>query len=210
MISKPTEYDHIIARTFQRIGQFSQIGRAIVAFNSLNHLARGRWFLENVEVNKNDVVLDLCGYFGRFGGHLKKVLKKEFDYTCLDKDTSMGQKYFNFFTGHDCKFVCHNLGDGLPFDDNTFTQVWFIAWWHQDIDDNFVFNEINRVLKPGGTLIFDRTTVKDVHHRMPYDENSVTKLMNNTNFEIIKLDTYQYGREYLILKCKKRRKENEI
>ena len=105
-------------------------------------------------VKPRQKILDLgCG-----NGKLRLLLKdSDIDYTGLDNSSELlkiAENHPDFKLGRQ-KFVESNILT-LPFTDNSFDVIFFIAVLHHIPSDDFrhkVLKEINRILKSGGILV---------------------------------------------------------
>jgi ubiquinone/menaquinone biosynthesis C-methylase UbiE len=101
-------------------------------------------------------LLDIGTGSGRLAIGLAGVKKSEFDITALDISESMLRaarvKAKKAGAGDKIKFVLASASD-LPFADQTFNIVVSYASLHHWQEPERIFNEIQRVVKPGGTVI---------------------------------------------------------
>ena len=120
-------------------------------------------------VDDNDIAADLLANIKNdFSGKLldvptgtavftyRKYKKlKDADITCLDYSEDMLSQAKSRFDANQITHVKTIQGDvgNLPFDDNTFDIVLSMNGFHAFPDKEKAFDEVNRVLKPGGKFI---------------------------------------------------------
>jgi ubiquinone/menaquinone biosynthesis C-methylase UbiE len=124
----------------------------LVQLNNMEKRFWFHWFAERV--GKPDSILDVCSAYGHwFYGLLRRDINLE-SYIGIDinNDYLKQGSYLSLFFNH--KKSCFQYVDvskGIPFKDNTFSQVWMMSWWVSS-NCQFVLDESHRVLKKDGIL----------------------------------------------------------
>lgn len=136
-------------------------------------------------VQKTDIRgtwLDLCAGDGRF---VRKLLQKVDHLVAIDIDEGALQKIFRI-TPDDLKpklsTQVANVVKSLPFEDATFDGIFCVGTLHLFPKEVFknIFQELNRILKPGGRMIIDFAT--DI--RRTYADGSLWIVENEPNYTL--------------------------
>jgi ubiquinone/menaquinone biosynthesis C-methylase UbiE len=102
---------------------------------------------------KNSVILELGGGDGRFGIYLlkqgfRRVIESDISYGSVKRAEEVARKN-NINEGNFCVIDSENL----PFKDSTLDIVFMVASLHHIPNPKKAVKEINKALKPGGSLI---------------------------------------------------------
>ena len=110
--------------------------------------------LANIPNDFSGKILDVPVGTAVFTYRKYKKLKNA-DITCLDYSEDMLAQAKSRFENHSIENVKTMQGDvgNLPFEDNTFDIVLSMNGFHAFPDKDKAFNEVHRVLKPGGKFI---------------------------------------------------------
>ena len=165
----------------------------------LMNISRRKWLLSVIDKNmfeKETHILDLGGGNGTIPFYLYTKGFK-FKYLGIDKkkrQIRIGNKLFKRNKMKDAKCIYCDFDYSLPFDDSTFSQAWLIGAYVRGFKSEYqnVFNEVYRVLKPGGLFLFDAPSEDE--KREKYQHRLLSKKQINDiidkKFTIISIQLY--------------------
>ena len=137
-----------------------------------------QYLAAKLNVKPSSKILDIgCGC-GRIAHHISQLTKSQVYGINIDEGQLSDARQFAKRKKTSNQFLFNDLNDKYPFPDNHFDAIYSIQACVTFIRDNdSVFKEINRVLKPGGVLfindcvLMDNFDGKNPHH---------VKLLNNS------------------------------
>jgi len=130
------------------------------ALGALDHfhtggLAASRELLEIARIRAEDRVLDIGAGLAGSARLLASALGCRVDCIEMSPDYCTGAKLLNRLTGLDDRIeVCEGSALDLPFPDNVFDVAWMQNVGMNIADKRKLYEEIHRVLKPGGRFAF--------------------------------------------------------
>lgn len=72
--------------------------------------------------------------------------------------------------------------ESLAFDDDSFTVVWTIQSWHHWNDPSQAFQEVRRILKPGGRFMIMEKNTKGAHGILPSEAQQLASTLTTAGF----------------------------
>ncbi len=150
------------------------------------------YLVNHYSIKKNQSLLELgCGR----GEFLKEFLSLEINSRGLDQ-SDYARKINPPNTVDVCDIVKEKK---LPYSDNTFNFVFSKSFIEHFFEVDFIFNEIHRILKPGGkiitmtpdwTYVFDHF-YDDYTHKKPFTLNSLREIHEASSFKNIKVSRFK-------------------
>lgn len=159
------------------------------------------WFL--FYIAKKDTVLDAGCNNGQNTFKLARLCKKV---TGFDKDYNalqIAKRDIKRKKINNIDLLELSLGDRLPFRDNSFDKVLFLAVLEHLNNRKTAISEVSRILKPNGLLLMSvpnkNTTWKkiqkdyglnyysDPDHKIEYSKSDINKFLSENNFRVIKI-----------------------
>lgn len=140
-----------------------------------NQILFERIVAENLEVGRGDRVLDLgCGC-GAIAEHMADLTGA--DLWGINLDESQIEKAWCNPNLRRSNFAMGDFNKALEFDDASFDAVYAIQPMTYVSDHEFTFNEVFRILKPGGTFVIDDVAALDAYDR---DDDHQRMLIQHT------------------------------
>ena len=150
------------------------------------------YLIKRYSIKKNFYLLELgCGR----GEFLKEFLAQGIRSRGLDQTNSA----LKLNPAHSVDIYDIVKEKKLPYNNNTFDFVFSKSVVEHFYESEFIFNEINRVLKPGGKIITmtpDWSFVydhfyDDYTHKKPFTLNSLREIQEASNFRDIKVERFK-------------------
>lgn len=123
------------------------------------------------------------------GWYTKQLMDRGAQVTAVDMSTEMVEATKRC-VGDKADVICLDLASELPFEDGGFDCIVSSLTLHYIEDWDLTFKEFQRILKPGGTLLFS------VHH--PFTDIKLSREMNYFSTELIVDKWKKEGKVYKV------------
>ena len=156
------------------------------------------WIVDQADLASSDRVLDIgCGPGVAVGLAAPKVAR------AVGLDPTPGLITVARRRNRRTSNVEFRIGsaDDLPFDDAAFTVVWAIASLHHWPAPQTAFEEIHRVLSPGGRLLLAEWRIDSQHgHGLnPVGVDEVVSTLEQVGFTRMSSESTEIGRETMVV-----------
>lgn len=164
------------------------------------------WFIKFLD--KNDILLDLGCHNGQNTIKSSRFVKKAIGIELDEKALDLARLSLKRGKIKNVSFKSANLENKLDFGNNSFSKILFLDVLEHLNNRHRILREIHRILKSNGLLILgvpnNQTSWKrlqrsagicsfsDPDHKIEFSQNSIRKLLEKTEFEIIYIGYGKY------------------